>query len=220
MFDIDGTLVQSIRFDEVCFVEAIFEATGVHIDQDWSAYPNVTDSGLIAHFFSHQYRRVDAAEQASLTLQIKRCFEQKIQAVIDREGVMPVAGAVAALSALRGDARYRISIATGGWGSTAKLKLQAAGLAIEGLALASACDHQSRADIMATALQRAGGNDLQKIIYFGDGPWDVSTCQTVGCQLILVGQALSSSSSYLPTIKDFTDLFALHAMLEQIDGVH
>ena len=47
VFDIDGTLVQSLAVDEACFVRAFAEVLGIEdIDTDWAHYDHVTDDGV------------------------------------------------------------------------------------------------------------------------------------------------------------------------------
>ena len=47
VFDIDGTLVQSLAVDEACFVRAFAEVLGIEdIDTDWAHYDHVTDDGM------------------------------------------------------------------------------------------------------------------------------------------------------------------------------
>ena len=48
IFDIDGTLVESFDFDGTSYISAIRDVLGeVCIDDDWSKYKNVTDTGLL-----------------------------------------------------------------------------------------------------------------------------------------------------------------------------
>jgi beta-phosphoglucomutase-like phosphatase (HAD superfamily) len=43
MFDIDGTLTETMKVDEECFVRSFAEVFGfTDIDADWSHYPHVT----------------------------------------------------------------------------------------------------------------------------------------------------------------------------------
>ena len=62
MFDVDGTLTLSTEMDDRCYVQAMFEHLGVHIDNDWSHYRQVTDSGIAAELFDrHQRPREEMA---------------------------------------------------------------------------------------------------------------------------------------------------------------
>jgi beta-phosphoglucomutase-like phosphatase (HAD superfamily) len=45
MFDIDGTLTETMKVDEECFVRSFKDVFGfADIDTDWSHYPRTTDS--------------------------------------------------------------------------------------------------------------------------------------------------------------------------------
>ena len=48
MFDVDGTLVQSYKFDTKCYTESIFEVLGHNINTDWTKYQHITDSGIFS----------------------------------------------------------------------------------------------------------------------------------------------------------------------------
>ena len=47
IFDIDGTLTQTMKADEECFVRSLAEVCGFgDVDTDWSRYRHATDSGI------------------------------------------------------------------------------------------------------------------------------------------------------------------------------
>src|SRR5262245_11540744 len=48
MFDIDGTLTETMRVDGECFVRSFMDVFGFSdIDTDWSHYRHTTDSGIL-----------------------------------------------------------------------------------------------------------------------------------------------------------------------------
>jgi len=47
MFDIDGTLVNSSSFEDICYSKAVQEVIKHPVDADWSKYINVADSGTL-----------------------------------------------------------------------------------------------------------------------------------------------------------------------------
>ena len=61
MFDIDGTLVESYEIDSQCFIDAVKEVTGLHVNPDWSKYQHVTDSGILNEILFSQ-RHIDREE--------------------------------------------------------------------------------------------------------------------------------------------------------------
>ena len=65
MFDIDGTLTQTMALDTELYVQAVGEVLGLDaIDTDWSAYDNVTDAGVATQLIERHLDR--AAEPREL----------------------------------------------------------------------------------------------------------------------------------------------------------
>lgn len=192
MFDIDGTLVQSYEFDESLFVEAVKAVTNIDIDQDWKRYPNVTDWGLIKTFCE---RQAEPERYSEWYEPIKSCFIDMVSTHIESHPVAPTPGAITFFNQLRDSLDYQISIATGGWGETALLKLQSAGFDVTGVTLKSSNDHFQRTEIMKLA--QTGPNTT----YFGDGEWDKRACNELNYRFIAVGNRVSHKFA----ISDFTD---------------
>src|SRR6267142_4267010 len=72
IFDIDGTLTNTNKVDEDCFVKAFAEAHSINnIVTDWTAYPHTTDSGITQHIFQEKFGR--SPEETELG-KLKRCF--------------------------------------------------------------------------------------------------------------------------------------------------
>ena len=52
IFDIDGTLTQTTKADEECFVRSLAEVCGFgEVDTDWSHYKHATDSGILQEIY-------------------------------------------------------------------------------------------------------------------------------------------------------------------------
>jgi beta-phosphoglucomutase-like phosphatase (HAD superfamily) len=68
VFDIDGTLTESVAVDEACFVQAFHDVLGIgSINTNWLEYPFQTDSGLALEICrSHLGRDPDGAEISRL----------------------------------------------------------------------------------------------------------------------------------------------------------
>ncbi|OUL58720.1 HAD family hydrolase [Pseudoalteromonas ulvae] len=188
MLDIDGTLIQSYEFDEKCFIDAVREVTGLELETDWENYPYVTDRGILKTFISRQAPRYSLNE---LERAVKPVFTRNIQKTIDSEPTLEVDGAIEFVSYLRKSKEHVVSVATGGWGETAKLKLESAGFETDGLILASSNDHYSRIEIMKTARRQADLMGQFPVTYFGDAVWDVKACDTLGVNLVVVGERVN-----------------------------
>ena len=58
MFDIDGTLTETTKVDEECFVRSFKDVFGfADLDTDWSHYPHTTDSGIFHDVFTSRIGR-------------------------------------------------------------------------------------------------------------------------------------------------------------------
>src|SRR5204862_2307354 len=66
MFDIDGTLTETMKVDEECFVRSFKDVYGfADIDTDWSNYPRTTDSGIFRDVFTSRIGRSPTAQEVS-----------------------------------------------------------------------------------------------------------------------------------------------------------
>jgi len=194
IFDVDNTLVKSYDFDEACFLLAVQEVTGMVLLNNWDTYPNITDTGILQTFIERQAPHFCLSELESL---VKKVFIKNIKENLNLSSVKEVLGAKAFFHSLSNNKRYKVSIATGGWGETAKLKLYSAGFDIRNVNIASSNDHYSRAEIIKIASGNQHQND--DITYFGDADWDVKACRSLGINLVIVGDRID----YFQSIKDF-----------------
>ncbi len=172
MFDVDGTLVDSMGFDGPLYAEAVRAELDIEPDRDWSTYPHVTDSGLLETILQrHGIEDRDGVRRAA----VERRFVRMIRDYIERtpRAVREIPGARALLAQLHGMPGCRVAIATGGWHETAILKLNAAGFHLDGIALATASDASSRVAIMRIAAERAWRYvEPRRRTYFGEAVWD------------------------------------------------
>ena len=140
----------------------------------------VTDRGILDEWCRKELGRPPHAEETSA---VRQRFMELIEqaAVSEPRCFQPLPGARRWLQAClqRG---HGVAVATGGWGHTARFKLQAAGLADLPMPLASADDAPGRTGIMLAALGalEAGGRAETRPVYIGDGPWDVAAASELG----------------------------------------
>src|SRR5437762_13410409 len=70
MFDIDGTLTETMKVDEECFVRSFKDAFGfADIDTDRSHYPHTTDSGIFHDVCRSRIGRSPTAQEVSRSRQ-------------------------------------------------------------------------------------------------------------------------------------------------------
>jgi phosphoglycolate phosphatase-like HAD superfamily hydrolase len=201
MFDIDGTLVDSVGFDSRYYAEALRSVLNVEIDDSWRPYKHVTDSGILEELlasreFDQPIRELRAAA--------KHHFVEAVRAHFAREptAVREIAGAKALFDHLNRLPGVRVAIATGGWAETARLKLAAIGIDSDSVAFATSSDAHERTRIMQCAEQRAlGATAPASRTYFGDGAWDKRACAELGYRFIAVGRKVEHDMRF----DDFSD---------------
>ncbi len=188
MFDIDGTLTATMKVDEECFVRAFAEVFGfTDIDADWSHYPHVTDSGIFNEVCASRMGRPPTALDIS---RFRQRFIELLAAASSQSPFAPVAGADRLLSRLACGGSRRVSLATGSWRDSARLKMASAGMCFDDHPAASADDALERESIMQLSKQRARewyGEPFAGTVYVGDGVWDARACRALGIPFIGIG---------------------------------
>src|SRR6266511_6208701 len=153
MFDIDGTLTETMKVDEECFARSFHAVFGfTDIDTDWSRYLRTTDSGIFHDVFTSRIGESPTAQEVS---RFRQHFVQLLAAASLQSPFAPVAGADRLLSRLTQGASHRVSLATGGWRDSARLKMASAGMCFEDHPAASADDAFDRESIIRLSRQRA-----------------------------------------------------------------
>lgn len=209
VFDIDGTLVESFGFDSTSYISAIREVLGeVCIDDDWSQYKNVTDSGMLRQIMEKNKIQEDGQIE-----EIRKKFGELIGQYFENGGeCRPIKGAICLIDKLLSDQHYEIGIATGGWKHTAKMKLRHAGFNLKNTVLFSSDNSDERVEIMKKCLSALGGG-FHRIVYVGDAVWDIQATKRLGWRFIGVGPRLKGKCECW--VEDFSnhDIFIrmLHA---------
>ena len=210
MFDIDGTLTETMKIDEECFVRSFKDVFGfADIDTDWSHYPHTTDSGIFHDIFMSRTGRSPTAQEVS---RFRQHFVQLLAVASSQSPFAPVAEANRLLSRLAQSGSHRVSLATGAWHDSAHLKMASAGMCFDDHPGASADDALDRECIMSVSKQRAAeryGETFACTVYVGDGVWDARACRSLGIPFIGIGTggraARLSAEGAVCVFPDFSD---------------
>jgi phosphoglycolate phosphatase-like HAD superfamily hydrolase len=191
VFDLDGTLADTLAVDHRCFVDAFRLEHGIDFtDDDWSNYRQTTDSGITPEVLERHLGRPSTAAEVE---RHKQRFIELLEraSAAEPDGFREVAGAADLLAALAARPDWRVVVATGSWRDSARLKLRLAGLDRFGLPLASADDAETREEIVAHGVALAdGGGPFEGTVLIGDKPWDLAAARHFGFGF--VGVASSS----------------------------
>ncbi len=216
IFDIDGTLTDTTTLDDANIARAYRELFGLEIDVDWSRYRTSTDSGIAREIL--ETSRGAPPEPAELERLTGRLVDLLAEGHA-REPVRPMKGVVEALAALE-QAGFALALASGGWKRTAEAKLAAAGLDLAHLPRAFADDHEERSGIIEIASARAAealGARFERMVYVGDGIWDLVTTRDMGMPFVGIaagsrGDGLVSNGAH-HVLGDYSDTAAFLAAI-------
>jgi phosphoglycolate phosphatase-like HAD superfamily hydrolase len=188
VFDIDGTLTETSRIDEVCFQRTYAELLELQdILSALETCAHVSDTGLTRHIYQTSFGRAPAAhEEAAICERVVHWLQEHHR--LDPSHFVEVAGAERMLAQLAEKQDWVIAVATGCWRASAEMKLRAARLWLHEKPGGFAEDGPARESIVGSAIARAkahyGYADFEKIVSVGDGVWDVKTAANLGVSFV------------------------------------
>ena len=221
IFDIDGTLIDSMGLDDSAYARALADTFGLaDVSSDWDSYTQVTDSG-IAHEVCERHRgRAPHCDELAV---LRGRFLELLEEDVREAGyvVPPIAGVAASTKRLHAEG-WAICLASGGWRKSALAKLRWAGLDVSQWPAAFADDALAREEITRVAITRAteayGCSHFERVVYIGDGTWDVRSCRSIGLPFVGIGSGSQAQelkrlgASYV--LADFRDYAKLRTALD------
>jgi len=223
IFDVDGTLTATNDVDSECFVQAISDVLGIRqFDTDWSHYEHSTDPGILNQVFADHFGSLpDDARLCAVREQFIELLRDRMQTAPERYDEVP--GAASALYRLRNELGWATAIASGAWRSSARIKLQSAGISPEGCPSVFADDSISREGIIQIAMTRAllryRQTSFARIVSIGDAVWDVRAARNLGLPFVGIGDGvrrnrlLEEGASHV--ISSFVDFDGLLTCLDE-----
>lgn len=220
IFDVDGTLTDTNGVDDDCYRTTIAEALGVAESAiDWSGAAHVTDSEIFRWLCAAHRRSEPSADEMA---RARSRFVHRLSAQLDEapNRFTAIHGASAMLGRVV-EHGWSIAVATGGWGPSARLKLEAAELAIDDAVFACADDGGSRADIVQLARERAEtfyARRFDRVVSIGDGVWDVQTAIALDVPFVGIGKGARADQLRMAganvVLPDYSDLGGFMTALE------
>ena len=215
MLDIDGTLTMSYEYDREIFGLAIAAVAGCPpFEADLYGFVDKTSLGVTQEALRRFTGREPTADEISrVKRRVLRLFRNRYRESPQSFAAVP--GAQVFLEHLRTLEGLGIAIATGCWRSEAMFKLNSSGLDVHGIPLATSDGEKDRRRIMDQAAGRArrfyACQEFGRIVYLGDGPWDVQASRSLGYAFIGIGPRLQEGGPLRVTAwhPDFLDLEAV-----------
>lgn len=184
IFDIDGTILDSVDEDDKCFIQTFSDLYQLDLGEvAWNDFKHVTDAWMTTDIFKQYFDRGPSAEELN---QIKTRYYQLLDGV--KHKFKAVNKALMFLELLHTRTDCIIGFATGGWGANAILKCSSVGLDLNRFIFKTSSDHFDRSRIVDLVVQEAQNkhqlNVFDSITYFGDGLWDYRTTELLGINFV------------------------------------
>jgi phosphoglycolate phosphatase-like HAD superfamily hydrolase len=207
VFDIDGTLTDTVMLHQAALLATIQSSGFPELTTDWSGYRHHTDSAISVE----AWERVGWGEPGEVDRQ-SFCarFEREFERLRTTCPIQAVPGTVTFVGLLR-DAGWSVTFATGGLREPSRIKLREAGITFNEGLLVTASDYLTRDEIVSAAIRSAKASGAHKAstpISVGDGLWDLLTAKKLGLGFLGVGtgpkaQLLIERGAMV--LSDFTD---------------
>lgn len=206
VFDIDGTLTDSVAIHQNAFVETLVEIGVKNLNSDFKSFKHHTDSFIAKEIYEN-----DTDEIFSDLIRTK--FEKGLTERINTSSIEEIKGASRLIDHLKHNTNYTVCYATGSLLRPAKFKLDSIGVHYDEKLLVASDNIYSREDIVSAAIRKARGHygieKFDRIISVGDGLWDLLTAKNLGLEFIGVGEsnkkALEQNGANI-ILKDLTEL--------------
>ncbi len=209
IFDIDGTIINSVKADDSCFMETFKTLFKVDLfNEKWHNYKNITDTGLTMEIFENHFNRLP---KESEIVAVKQHFYGLLKSRMNE--VEEIKGAINFIRELDAMNDYNIAFATGGWKKTALLKCNSIDFDLKEFVFKSSDDHFERTKIIELSI---GTSKLlnsigryKTITYIGDGSWDYKATQALGINFIGIDANSNNRLKNLGVnkiIKDYSDI--------------
>lgn len=220
VFDVDGTLTETLHVDDTCWEQVGREVLGIdQISTDWGIYEHSTDEAIVRQLIREQGNVPD--DDAIVHRFRDRIHEMLCAASKDAAFIRPIPGANKIFSALA-DAGWASAVATGGWEINARFKLQQAGIDMKDVPAAFADDAWPREELLRLARERASDHynkTFDALVYVGDGAWDLAAARINEAGFVGIGEGESRShliqSGATIVLSDFLDTGAFIEAVER-----
>ena len=205
IFDIDGTLIDSVSGYHEVIINAMTDLGIEEIDRNFNTLKHHTDSYALKYNYENFFNK-------ELPVSLLNNFEILILKYLKQQPrTIAINGVAKVLSKLK-DSEYAIAFATGSLPESAILKMNSAGLEMDAAVLATSKTSFSREGFVLEAIEKAKNyydvSEFEQIISVGDGIWDLKTAQNLNLEFIGIGaknKAVMGANGMQHWFEDFTD---------------
>lgn len=185
VFDIDGTLTDTVDIHHAAFRESLKLIDVPEFKGAFGIYEHHTDSHIVRKIFEH-------ATKKTFEGSLMKKFEEHLEEKIRQCKIEEVKGAVQMIQKIEDQGTFGVCYATGSLLKPAVLKLEGIGIRFNPAQLVASNSMEEREKIVAEAIKNAGlyygMEKFDRIISFGDGLWDLKTAENLAIEFIGIGE--------------------------------
>jgi phosphoglycolate phosphatase-like HAD superfamily hydrolase len=184
IFDIDGTLADSVEQHQKAFTESLLEIGVNTINTEFNLFKHHTDS-----FIAKEIYELD--QQHPFSVEKFNQFEKALTKKITTQQFEEISGAKELLEKLKDAPNMLYSFATGSLRKAAEHKLNSVGINFESWQLVASDHIYEREKILEKVIknscERYKIKKFESIISVGDGIWDLITANNLDIEFVGVG---------------------------------
>ena len=185
VFDIDGTLTDSIAQHQSAFIETIQEIGVRELKEELRSFKHHTDSYISKTIY-------ELALEEPFTEDKKKQFQLGLSKRLKTQTFTEINGAYELIQMLKQEPEIGFCFATGSLRDPAIEKLKSIGIEFESWQLVACDTLYEREHIVQQAIENATReykvSAFEKIMSIGDGIWDLITAQNLNIDFIGVGE--------------------------------
>ncbi|WP_103068847.1 HAD family hydrolase [Aquimarina sediminis] len=184
IFDIDGTLTDSVPMYLISVTKSMMAMGISNIDTDYNSYKHHTDSYALRYNYERNFKK-------EYSDRLLHDFETNlIYQMSTFDPVKEIEGAKSLIQFFR-DEQIPFCFATGALPKPAIIKLNQCDIWYDERLLATSKTHESREGFVMDAIERAKTfykkEGFERIISVGDGIWDLKTAQNLSLDFVGIG---------------------------------
>jgi phosphoglycolate phosphatase-like HAD superfamily hydrolase len=205
VFDIDGTLTDSVIRHQKAFIETLFEIGVSEINSEFKSFKHHTDSFIAKEIYENNQKKAFSQEKMQQ-------FENGLSERIKLFNFNEIKGAKELVEKLQKETEFGVCYATGSLREPAEHKLNSIGIEFKEWQLVASDKIYERENIVGKAIKNSSENyeveTFERIISVGDGLWDLLTADNLKLEFIGVGEEnreLLIQEGAIRVLKDLTE---------------
>lgn len=184
VFDIDGTLTDSVTLHQAGFIDALKKLGIAEIDEDFHSYKHHTDLYIARTIY-------ESALEKHFDTGMIALFEDNLYNSIAAGDMQEIKGAKQFVDFIEKETSFGVCYATGSMYRPAQFKLGKIDIDFDPMQLVASNHSEERAIIVQAAIDNAyryyNAAHFDRIISFGDGLWDLQTAQQLHLEFVGIG---------------------------------